>query len=113
MEKYRKYFNDLSNLKTLVDITDEINLLFESVNLNKLKKILDFFVENNTIQCMSYKRKKYYASTNFLINNNLSIQELFNKNNLESLGNNNIQVKYETDFDSDAICEKSILELFA
>ncbi len=115
MEKYKKYFNDFEKFKLKTDILDDVELQFnETLSQYQFKKIIDFYLENNTLQTVKFKRKIYYISTRFLDKQDLSVGDYFDKVNLEALDNptNGLKVEYKPHLVVSALIERNISELF-
>ncbi len=115
MEKYKKYFTNFEKFKLKFDILNDIELQFnETLSQYQFKKIVDFYLENNTLQSVKFKRKIYYISTAFLNKQNLSVSDYFDKVNLEALDNpvNGLKVEYKPHLVANALIERKISELF-
>lgn len=114
MEKYKKYFKALTEFKTKDEILEEIELEFDEVLTTYMfKKITDTYFENETIQVTTFKRKKYFIAVSFLKQQGLSVDDYFDKVNLDAL--DNVQTKTRIEYGSltsTAIRRINITELF-
>lgn len=111
MEKYTNYFNSLKNLKSKKNILEELSLLFPDSQISdtSYKKIIDNFLNNGVLSEITDKRKRFFISNNFLVENNLTIEEIFNKERFGILiGKENFK---KTSLHLDLIEDNSIKEV--
>jgi hypothetical protein len=118
MEQYKDYFNSFKNIKTKKNIIDDLSSLFPEVSFNDTlyKKLIDFFIKDGTLSEISEKRKRFFISSVFLVENNITIENLYSKEKLGVTTGNALKKNKFINFDEylkdDAIVEFTLEEMF-
>jgi hypothetical protein len=118
MEQYKKYFSSFENFKSKKNIVDDLSALFPDLKVTDTfyKKIVDNFILDGTLKEISEKKKRFFISSEYLLANNISIEDLYSKNKLGILTGNALKERKVINLDDylkeDAINEFSLSEMF-
>jgi uncharacterized protein YqfB (UPF0267 family) len=115
MEKYKFFFEEIKEFKSLSETKDDLVSLFENDNITdyKIKKIINHFIEQKIIEKITYKKRNYFISVNTINASNLTIDALF----AEKVINTNLNLKkikkinYNNHLSTNAIVVKKLSEL--